>query len=105
MSQDMYRLFFEPTTGSARDRLHVLVRALCMGTGALYSKQFLDWTNLEGALVPVLLGDLDSKTLQLTSLRNSLSKGKPCELGGIAGAPFCVDEAAIKRLGLVRRAY
>jgi hypothetical protein len=32
-----------------RDRLHVLVRALSMDTGALYSKQFLDWTELEAA--------------------------------------------------------
>jgi len=99
----MYRLFFEPIIGSPGDRLHVLVRALSVNTGALYSKQFLDWTELEVALEPVLVGGLHPKDIQLKSLRNSLSGGKPCELGGIAGAPYCVDEATIEKLGLVLR--
>jgi len=76
-----------------------------MGTGDLYSKQFLDWTELEAALEPILVGGLNPKDVQLKSLRNCLSEGKSCELGGIAGEPFRVDEETINRLGLVRRAH
>ena len=81
---------------------NVLARALSVDTGALYSKS-LDWAELELALEPVLVGGLHPKDVQLKSLHDALSEGKPCELGGIAGAPYCVDDATIERLGLVLR--
>jgi hypothetical protein len=96
-----YRVFFQPVFGSPGERLHIFVSVKpTEPESAEYApRQFISLADLERTLM-----NLGLQAKQITAVCNNLSEGRPCELGGITGVPYHVEQAAVEALGLLRRA-